>query len=128
MWDFNRPYFDGKLIAAHEAWRRLDEWSAAREKIGAWYVAKSGPVRTLGVVKAARQGRLELRSPAGLATFNLKSAKFAYYPTPFYPRWPMGPAVNLMALHAFLESGEWLMLAEGLRAEELPGLKAIGPR
>ena len=121
MWDFNQPYFKGKLIPSDQAWRRLEDWRVAGREIGVWYVAaKSGSVRTMGTVESARNGRIELRGSTVRAGFNLKSATFAYYPIQIFPRWPMGPMVEVMAVQAFLESGDWLMLAEGLRPETLP--------
>jgi len=121
MWDFNQPYFEGKLIPSDQAWRRLEDWRAGGKEIGVWYVAaKSGSVRALGTVESARNGRVELRGSTMRAAFNLKNATFAYCPTQLFPRWPMGPAVEVMALQAFLETGDWLMLAEGLRPESLP--------
>ena len=120
MWDFDQPYFEGKLIPADEAWRRLDDWCACGKEIGVWYVAKSGSVRTLGTLDKVRNGRIELRGPAVRAGFQLKNATFTHGPMQIFPRWPMGPVVEVMAVQAFLQSGDWLMLAEGMRPESLP--------
>ena len=120
MWDFDQPYFQGKLIPAEQAWRRLDEWRAAGKEVGVWFVARAGSVRTLGTVDAVRNGRLELRGTTVRAGFDLKGATFAYYPMQMFPRWPMGPMVEVMALQAFLGTGDWLVLAEGMRPESLP--------
>ena len=121
MWDFNQQYFAGRLIPSDQAWRRLEGWRVAGKEIGVWYVAaQSGSVRTLGTVESARNGCPELRGSTVRADFNLKNATFAYYPVQLFPRWPMCPVVEVMALQAFLETGDWLMLAEGLRPESLP--------
>ena len=120
MWDFNQPYFECKLIPSEEAWRSLEDWRAAGKEVGVWYVAKSGSVRTLGTVDTVRNGRLELRGSTVRAGFNLKDATFAYAPMQLFPRWPMGPMVEVMALQAAFPTGDWLMLAEGMRPEGLP--------
>ena len=120
MWDFNQPYFEGKLIPSEQAWRRLEDWHAAAKEIGVWFVGKTGSVRTLGTVESARNGRLELRGTTVRAGFNLRDATFLYAPVQLFPRWPMGPVVEVMALQAAFETGEWLMLAEGMRPESLP--------
>ena len=120
MWDFNQPYFEGKLIPSEEAWSRLEDWRAAGKEVGVWYVAKTGSVRTLGTVDLVRNGRLELRGTTVRAGFNLKDATFAYAPMQLFPRWPMGPMVEVMALQAAFPTGDWLMLAEGMRPEGLP--------
>lgn len=120
MWDFNQPYFEGKLIPSEDAWRRLEDWRAAGKEVGVWYVAKTGSVRTLGTVDLVRNGRLELRGSTVRAGFNLKGATFVYAPMQFFPRWPMGPMVEVMALQAAFPTGDWLMLAEGMKPEGLP--------
>ena len=51
------------------------------------------------------------------AAFNLRDARFTYGPFQVFPRWPMGPMIELMALQAFLGNGDWLVLAEGLKPE-----------
>jgi hypothetical protein len=120
MWDFDQPYFEGKLIPSEQAWRKLDDWQAAGKEIGIWFVAKSGSVRTLGTVEAVRNGRLEMRGSTVRAGFNLKDVTFLYAPIQLFPRWPMGPMVEVMALQAAFPTGDWLMLAEGMRPESLP--------
>ena len=120
MWDFQQPYFEGKLIPSEQAWRTLDDWRAKGREIGVWFVARSGSVRALGTLNSVRNGRLELRGSTVRAGFNLKDATFTHGPTQVFPRWPMGPMVEVMALQAFLNTGDWLMLAEGMRPEGLP--------
>ncbi len=80
MWDFDQPYFEGKLIPSEQAWRTLDDWRAKGKTIGVWFVAKSGSVRTLGTVRSARNGRIELRGTEVLAGFNLQRARFTHGP------------------------------------------------
>jgi hypothetical protein len=121
MWDFNQPYFEGKLISSDEAWRRIRAWRATGKEIGMWYAAKSGSIRALGTVDLARNSRLEISGSTLLAGFDLRGATFTYYPVQLYPRWPMGPIVEVMAVQAFLTTGEWLMLAEGFGLTGLPG-------
>jgi hypothetical protein len=120
MWDFNQPYFEGRLIAPDHAWRRFAEWQSAGKQIGLWFVSKSGSVRTAGAVESARDGRVQLRGQSAHAAFNLREAQFTYGPFQVFPRWPMGPMVELLALQAFLANGDWLVLAEGLMPERLP--------
>src|SRR5690349_23228141 len=120
MWDFDQPYFEGKRIPADEAWRTLEDWRAMTKEVGVWFVARSGSVRALGTVESARNGRIELRGNTLRAGFNLTGATFAYAPVQLFPRWPMGPMVEVLALQAFFETGDWLMLAEGMRPESLP--------
>ncbi len=122
MWDFNQPYFEGKLIPSEQAWRTLDDWRARGKEIGVWFVAKSGSMRTLGTVDSVRNGRLALRGGTVRAGFNLQDATFAYAPVQTFPRWPMGPMVEVMAVQAFFPTGDWLMLTEGmLPMRTLPG-------
>ena len=120
MWDFDQPYFEGKLIPAEQAWRTLNDWRSGGKEIGVWYVAKSGSVRTLGTVDKVRNGRLELGGSAMRAGFHLKDATFTHGPMQIFPRWPMVPMVEVMAIQAFLQTGDWLMPAEGMRPEALP--------
>jgi hypothetical protein len=117
MWDFNQPYFEGRLIAVDQAWRRFDEWMTGGKQIGVWFVSKSGSVRTSGMVKSVRNGRVQLLGQSAQAAFNLQEAQFTYGPFQVFPGWPMGPMVELMALQAFLTNGDWLVLAEGLKPE-----------
>jgi hypothetical protein len=117
MWDLNQPYFDGRLIPPDQAWRRFDDWMAGGKQIGVWFVSKSGSVRTAGTMESARNGRVEFRNQSALAAFNLQDAQYTYGPFRVFPRWPMGPTVELMALQAFFKNGDWLVLAEGLMPE-----------
>src|SRR5579872_2866148 len=120
MWDFDQPYFQGKLIPAEQAWRKLEKWRAEGKDIGVWFVTKSGSVRTMGTVDIVRNGRVEMTGSTVRAGFNLQGVTFAYSPVQLFPRWPMGPMVEVMALQAAFQNGDWLMLAEGMRPEGLP--------
>jgi hypothetical protein len=122
MWDFDQPYFEGKLIADAEAWRRFDEWISAGKQIGVWFVAKSGSLRTSGFVESAVNGRVNMRGQTASAGFNLQDARFTYGPFQIFPNWPAGPMVELMAVQAFLPNGDWLVMAEGLKPEGLTPL------
>ena len=122
MWDFDQPYFEGKLIAADQAWRRFDQWMSAGKQIGIWFVAKSGSLRTSGIVERAEAGRVHLRGQSATAGFHLADARFTYGPFQVFPNWPSGPMVELMAVQAFLPNGDWLVMAEGLKPEGLAPL------
>jgi hypothetical protein len=122
MWDFNQPYFEGRLVAADRAWRMFDEWMAAGKQVGVLFVSGTGSLRTAGAVESARNGRLQVRGHSAHAAFNLQDAQFAYGPFQIFPRWPMGPMVETIALQAFFANGDWLVLAEGLKPEEISPL------
>jgi hypothetical protein len=116
MWDFDQPFFQDKLIRAELAWERLEAWREAGCEIGVWFVAQSGSVRALGTVEAAGNGRVEIRAPRAGANWNLQEARFTFGPFQLFPRWPMGPMVEVMALSAYLPDGGWLVMAEGVKA------------
>jgi hypothetical protein len=122
MWDFDQPYFEGRLIEADQAWRRFDLWMTAGKQIGVWFVAKSGSLRTSGTVESAANGRIQLRGQTAQAAFNLQDARFTYGPFQVFPNWPAPPMVELMAVQAFLANGDWLVMAEGLKPEGLSPL------
>ena len=122
VWDFKQPYFEGRLVAADQAWRLLDEWMASGKRIGVWFVAKSASVRTAGMVKSARNGRVQLQGQSAQAAFQLQKARFTYGPFQVFPNWPAGPMVEVRALQAFLANGDWLVLAEGLKPEGISPL------
>jgi hypothetical protein len=117
MWDFNQPCFEGRLIAPDQAWRRFDEWLACGKQIGVWFVSKTGSVRTTGMMESARNGRIRLCGQSAHAAFNLREAQYTYGPFQVFPRWPMSPMVEMLALEAFFPNGDWLVLAEGLMPE-----------
>ena len=115
MWDFEQPYLKGKLIPPEQAWRRFDDWRAHGTEVGILYVAKSASVSMYGTVQSVRNGRIEVHGTTAGAAFRLKDARFTYGPFSIFPRWPMGPTVEVMALSAYLTDGGWLVLAEGMR-------------
>jgi hypothetical protein len=117
MWDFNQPYFAGRLIPSDQAWRRFDDWLSSGKQIGVWFVSKTGSVRTAGIVESARNGRIQLRGQSAHAAFNLREAQYTYGPFQVFPRWPMGPMVEITALQAMLANGDWIVFAEGLKPE-----------
>jgi len=69
---------------------------------------------------SARGGRLLLKGDTVRACFNLTGATFFYGPIQTWPRWPGPPVVEVVAVQATLENGDWLALADGLRPESLP--------
>jgi hypothetical protein len=77
-------------------------------------------------VQSLRNGRIDIRGATVGTGFNLKDARFTYGPVQMFPRWPMGPMVEVMAVSAYLAAGEWLVLAEGLRPESLPPMRVEG--
>jgi len=120
MRDFARPAFSGKLISAGEAWRTFDRWRASSLEIGVLLAGKMGMICALGTVESARNGSLAIRGDALGATLNLKGARFGCGPIKTWPRWPMAPIVEIIAIQAFLPNGDWFVLAEGLRPNLLP--------
>jgi hypothetical protein len=73
-------------------------------------------------VRAARNGRLQLKGERTGASFDLKQAKFTCGPMPVWPRWPAPPVVEVLALQAYLATGAWLVLAQGYAPKELSPL------
>lgn len=120
MWDFDQPAFAGTLIAPDQAWRTFDHWKSASLEIGLLLFGKAGIITALGTVESGRNGSLSIRGEGVGATLNLKGADFSYGPVKTWPRWPMAPIVEIIAVQAFLPNGEWLVLGEGLRPSSLP--------
>jgi hypothetical protein len=119
MWDFQQPYFEGKLIPPADAWRRFEDWRARHAEIGVLFVARPVTLSTIGTVKLVRNGTLRIQGETAGTGFNLKDATFTYGPLQVFPRWPMGPMVEVMAVSAYTPDGGWLVLAEGFRPESL---------
>lgn len=115
----------GKPLPSGDAWRMFDKWKLGRKEIGVIFYGKSGTLCTLGVLSAARDGRIEVSGTNAGASFNLKSADFLYGPVLMFPRWPAPPPVEVMAIQACLSNGDWLVLAEGLKPEMLPALRSL---
>jgi hypothetical protein len=110
MWE----EFHGTALPAEQAWRIFDDWVASGQEIGILFCGKAGTISTLGRVCSARNGRLQIQGEGAGAWLNLKGATFTRGPLQVYPRWPAGPAIEVMAIQAYLSNGDWLALAEGV--------------
>jgi hypothetical protein len=73
-------------------------------------------------VGAEWSGVLQMKGDGSGASLNLKMAKFTYGPMHVWPNWPAGPTVEVLALQAYLSTGDWLVLAEGYLPKELSPL------
>jgi hypothetical protein len=114
----------GTPIRDEDVWLKLDEWKQAGKELGMLFCGRSATtaVSAMVTVSEARNGLLRLRGAEAAATFNLKQAKFTYGPMQVFPRWPAPPPVEVMTLQAYLASGDWLVLAEGMVPRELSPL------
>jgi hypothetical protein len=101
-------------IEAREAWQTLDRWRSTGQEIGIIFWSRSTNLYTLAVVESAHNGRIELQGKAVRVSFHLAEASFKYGPMPTWPRWPSPPIVEVTALRAEFENGDYLALAEGL--------------
>jgi hypothetical protein len=110
----------GRPLEPSEAWHMFDRWLTTGQDVGVIFWGRSGNFYTLGSVRVARNGKLEIRGEGARATFNLVDAKFRYGPMQTWPRWPSPPIVEVMALRAELANGDYLALAEGLKPDSLP--------
>lgn len=111
--------FLGTPIEAHEAWRIFDRWKSSGLEIGMIFWGRSLNLYTIGTVTSVRNGRLELRGDLAHASFNLSGATFKYGPMKTWPRWPGPPIVEVNALRAEFENGDYLALAEGLTPDSI---------
>jgi hypothetical protein len=114
----------GTEIASEDAWRVLDDWRVQKKEIGMMYCGRSGGavLSAMCRVRAARNGMLQLMGSDAGAALNLKLARFTYGPMQVWPRWPVGPSVDVLALSVYLATGDWLVLAEGYLPKELSPL------
>ena len=114
----------GKPVPPDEAWRVLDEWKAEKKEIGMLFCGRSATavISAMCTVRAIRHGLLLLKGERAGASLNLQAAKFSYGPLQVWPRWPAGPAAEVLALQAYLPNGDWLVLAEGYLPKELAPL------
>jgi len=113
--------YTGSPIPPEQAWRTFDDWQSSRREIGVIFYGCSGvSLSTMGFVASARNGTLLLHSETGRASFRLASANFSYGPFQTWPKWPYPPIVEMTAIRAALENGDYLILADGLRPESLP--------
>lgn len=113
--------YTGTPIPTDQAWRTFGDWKNGGREIGAIFYSGSGTsLYTMGFVESACNGRLLLKSDTVRASFNLMRAYFTYGSVQTWPKWPAPPIVEMIAVQARLENGDWLVLAEGLRPESLP--------
>ena len=114
----------GEQISSDDAWRVLDDWKAKRKEIGVLFCRRSGTavIAAMCTVRAARNGLLQMKGDSAGASLNLKLAKFSYGPIQVWPHWPAGPTAEVLALQAYLATGDWLVLAEGYLPRELSPL------
>jgi hypothetical protein len=111
---------EGTALAAPDAWRKFDEWHAGALEIGILFFGASGSVTTTGTVTQARMGRLQFNSKTAEVSFRLKNANFTYGPVQMFPNWPYPPAVEVIAVQAWFENGDWLAMAERMRPPSVP--------
>jgi hypothetical protein len=115
------PDYRGTPIPTDQAWRTFSDWKVNGREIGVIFYGGSGTsLYTMGFIESARNGRVLLKGALVRASFNLTRAKFTYGPVQTWPKWPSPPIVEVIAVQAQLENGNWLALAEGLRPESLP--------
>lgn len=107
-------------MPSDEAWRMFDRWKAGAKQVGVIFYGKSGTFCTMGVIASAHNGRLQFSAETAGASFDLKSAEFLYGPVQMFPRWPLPPPVEVNAIQAYLKTGDWLVLAEGITPDALP--------
>lgn len=106
--------YSGTPIETHQAWEIFDRWKSGRNEVGIIFWGRSANVYTLALVESASNGRIQLRGDGARASFNLVGAKFKYGPMQTWPRWPSSPIIEVNALRAEFENGDYLVLAEGL--------------
>jgi hypothetical protein len=113
--------YTGTSIPADQAWRIFGDWKSSGREIGAIFFGCSGTnILTMGVVESMRNGSLLLKSDTARVSFNLALANFTYGPFPTWPKWPYPPIVEMTAVRARMDNGDWLILADGLRPESFP--------
>lgn len=106
--------YSGTPIEAGEAWRMFDRWRTRGQEIGVIFWSRSANLYALGVLESAKAGRIQIKGEAASASFNLAGVNFKYGPMQTWPRWPSPPIVEVLALRAEFENGDFLALAEGL--------------
>jgi len=114
----------GEPISQEDAWRVLDDWKAKRKEIGVLFCGRSATavIAAMCTVRDARNGLLLMKGDGAGASLNLQMAKFSYGPMQVWPHWPAGPQAEVLALQAYLATGDWLVLAEGYLPRELAPL------
>jgi hypothetical protein len=120
--------YRGTTIEHHEALAMLDRWRISRREIGVIFWSRSANVYTFGVVQSTSGSRLEVRADGLRASFNLTGVSFRYGPMQTWPRWPSPPVVEVTALRAEFDNGDYLALAEDLPSVGGPKNKSLpGP-
>jgi hypothetical protein len=113
--------YTGTPIPTDQAWRTFSDWECKACEVGVIFYGGSGTsLYTMGFIQSARNGRLLVKGDTVRASFNLTHATFAYGPVQTWPKWPSPPIVEILAVQARLENGDWLALADGLQPERLP--------
>jgi hypothetical protein len=113
--------YTGTPIPSDQAWRIFSAWKSSRREIGAIFYGCSGTsILTMGFVEPTCNGALLVKNDTARASFNLTLANFTYGPFPTWPKWPYPPIVEMTAVRARMENGDWLILVDGLRPESLP--------
>ena len=91
------------------------------QAIGIIFWSRSGNVYTRGVVESVNKGRVQFRGEGALASFQLTGVNFKYGPMQTWPRWPSPPIVEVNALRAEFENGDYLVMAHGLTPAQVQG-------
>jgi len=86
----------------------FDQWQKRGQEIGVIFWSRSANLYTLAVVESAKNNRIQLRNGEARASFNLTGAVFKYGPMQTWPRWPSPPIVEVAALRAEFENGDYL--------------------
>ena len=111
--------YSGTPLDANQAWTMLDRWKIRGQEIGLIFWGRSANLYTFGVLKTARDGRIQFHSSTARASFKLAGAAFKYGPMQTWPRWPNPPIVEVIALQAYTATGTWIIMAEGVRPDAL---------
>lgn len=106
--------YSGTPIESQQAWQIFDRWKTNRKQIGLIFWGRSSNLYALGVLESAKAGRIQFIGDTTRASFNLAGATFKFGPMQTWPRWPQPPIVEVSAVRAELENGDYLALAEGL--------------
>lgn len=106
--------YSGTPIEVHQAWQMFDRWKNRGKQIGIIFWGHHASLYTLGVVESAKNGRIQLKGDTARSSFNLVGATYKYGPMQTWPRWPSPPIIEVTALRAEFENGDYLVLTEGL--------------
>ena len=102
----------------------FEDWRSDRREIGLLFCGRSGGTAfcAMCTVKAVRNGIVQMQGSGLAASLNLKQARFTYGPMQVFPNWPAPPPVDVLAMQAYLATGDWVVLAEGYLPRELAPL------